>query len=454
MQLNKKQVVEVNLRDLFFHLLYRWRSILIAALIGALVFCAYQYLSVKKTHDEGKLTKEERQYELDYQAYQEDTKRNQDLTQAYMAKLESMNTYQKESLFFNMDPKSIWYANRKYLIKADSSVYENLPQGFSADPVDSVLSVYASLITEIPAEEWIDIYGTDNMDYISEMITVYPNASDNTLTIGATAGTEEIALKARELLHKTVNQLSSGRAQEIEPHIIIMISELTELSSDDALITKQNSVADLINETLDMLQETRKNQDELEAKGEPGKPSLHLIKMSILGIIFGAIILACYYAVLYITRGKLNNSQDMTERYNLHVLGDLMTSGQLHADKGIDKVIARFERGKQSLDPETVYDNIGALIADKQGIGKLVLVSPAPQENLTALQNALAERLPDKTVETQGDMLRNSTAITESSKADAVLLVVEKHRSGLKEIDRIAEDLIISEANVIGAIVL
>jgi hypothetical protein len=51
-------------------------------------------------------------------------------------------------------------------------------------------------------------------------------------------------------------------------------------------------------------------------------------------------------------------------------------------------------------------------------------------------------------------MLHHSDSIEDAAKADAVILVEEKHVSRLKDTDRMAETLMISGANVIGCIVI
>ena len=71
MQINKNYEREIDLKDLFFHLLYHWRSILVAAVIFAILLGTRQYLNLEQTHKKGKLTKAEKQYEVDLQAFRD-----------------------------------------------------------------------------------------------------------------------------------------------------------------------------------------------------------------------------------------------------------------------------------------------------------------------------------------------------------------------------------------------
>ena len=49
MQINYNYEPEILLKDLFFDLLYHWRSIVVAALVGAVVLTGYQYYTKSGT---------------------------------------------------------------------------------------------------------------------------------------------------------------------------------------------------------------------------------------------------------------------------------------------------------------------------------------------------------------------------------------------------------------------
>ena len=142
-QLNKKDT-EINLKDLLFHLLYRWRSFIIAAIIGAVVLCGYQYLSTKLTHDAGKQTKEERQYQINLQQYQEDLATNRNAVKVYSRLIQEQNDYLEKSVYIKLSSQNVWVASNKYLVKVDQSVMEALPQGSAIDPADSILPAYST----------------------------------------------------------------------------------------------------------------------------------------------------------------------------------------------------------------------------------------------------------------------------------------------------------------------
>ena len=467
MRINKNQVMEINLKDLFFYLLYRWRSILAAALIGAIALCGYQYLSIKKAHDAGELTKDERQYQINVQQYKEELASNRNMVTVYTKLLREQNDYLDNSIYIKLSPNNVYIARNSYLIKADQSVLDALPQGSSMDPVDSILPAYAAPLAEITDEEELkEAFGTDKTEYVSELVLTSTNTDENTITVYVFGDTKETAQKGLALLHKQMEAIAAGKAQELGKHQLILanesvirgidklMSELPEGQGNLNLSTRQADLSKATKEIQETLQKARQRIDQLEASGEPGVPGMHLGKMAVIGFIVGAVILMLVYIIVCIVSGRLYNSRDLTTRYSIPVLGEFATPGCLHPCRGIDKLFARWELGKDALDDKTVYDKIAALIAEKQEAKHVLLVSTLSAEEVKNVREVLAERLPEKKIEAQADAVRNSGAITEAAKADVIVFTEKKGKSRFKNMDRVAETLIITDGNVIGAIIL
>ena len=454
MQFNRKQNIEINLKDIFFYILCHWRSVLVVALIGAVALCSYQYLSIKYIHDKGRLTKEERQYKLDIQKYQDDLEKNENIIRVNTKLLQGQNAYQRKSIYFQLDAQKVWTASKQYLVKVDQSVLDNLPQGSSIDPNDSVLSAYTAPLSEATEDELKESFGTDEPEYVNELVSTWANVADNTIKVSVKSATREMALTGIELLHRKIEGLASGKAQEIDKHKLLLINESVNQGPDENLSKKQEEIAETITNLQESLQKARQELDDIQAKDEIKEPNMHLVKMAIIGFVLGTVLIVFIYALLYVTKGKLNISRDLAERYKIPVFGELLTSHRFHSDKGLDKLFSKWELSNKSLDTETVYDNIAALIDEKQGVKSVFLASTLPMEKLITVKEGLAKRLPEKAIGVQADLNHNSDGITKAAKADAVILVEGKGISDLKDIDRMAENLIIVEANVIGAIIL
>ncbi len=453
MQINREYEPEINLKDLFIHVLYRWRSLLIAALIGAILLGGYQYFSLKKVHDEGKLTKEERQYELDLQAYQEDLKSNRNKVAEYTKKLSEQDAYKSESLYINLNPRNVWTASKKYLIKVDQSVIDALPAGSVIDPADSILPVYTALLSGVDDETLSETFGTDNPEYIRELISVGTNTGDNTVTILVKGDSRETVQKGIACLNEQILAISSDKAQTINPHQILLIGEETYIQIDENLVKKQDDLAKAMENNQKTLQEARVKLDELESKEELTKPGTHIIKMSVIGLIVGAILLAVFYAFLYVINGRLEDAESITGQYGLPVFGQMIRSSSIHQNKGLDKLINKWEL-KNIIADNTVYDNIATLITKQENVNSILLASTLQTDKLASLEKALTSRLPGKSIDVQGDFLHNNDAVTAAGEAETVIIVEEKGASRNNDINQMINTLIISKAKVIGAVVL
>lgn len=455
MQINREYEPEISLKDAFFHVLYRWRSILLFALICAIALGAYQYFTVKSTHDAGKLTKDEREFRLELQNYRENLQQTRTKINTLTARLEGQRKYQAKSVYINLDAQNVWTAQNKFLVKVDQSVMDALPAGSTIDPADSILPAYAAALSKEPDEQTLkDAFNTEDAEYAQELISIKTDLSDNSVTVQVSGSTKENAEKGLELVCQTIRDLSAGKAQEINKHELIDLGRTVSLGADEILNQKQIDLNKAMADDQKALQEARKTQDDLEAKKEPTEPGNHVKKMAAIGFIVGAFLLAGLYLFGYVLNGQLKDNGTLTEQYGLPVFGEFSKNGSLHHGRTLDKLIAKLEMGHQTSNPETIYDRIASLI-EEQGEDKiLLLLSTLPEEKLRPVREALAFRLAGKAIETTGSFQENGEAVAEAAKADTVVLVEEKGVSRQKDIDSMAEALIISKANVIGAIVL
>lgn len=468
MQIKKKSDMEINLKDLLFFLLYRWRSILLVALICAAAFCGYQYLSIKATHDAGKLTKEERQYQIDLQQYGEDLATNRNTVKVYSKLIQEQNDYLEKSIYINLAPQNVWVASNKYLISVEKSADSSQSQLSSVDPADNILPAYSAPLSGITDEEKLKAtFGTDEIEFVSELVITQTNPEENTVSLYVLGETKEYAQAGLSLLHQQMLILSKGKAQEIAPHQLILVSENVSrgedsisrgMSSDRAvkinLATKQEALGKSTEQNQKILQTARQQVDKLETNGEPKAPGMHLPRMAVIGFIIGAVLMLVIYLCVYGFRGKVNSAEILTERYGLPLLGEIPNAGNLHACKGLDKVFANWEIGKDSPGSETVYDNICALISKNEEAQAVLLVSTLPEKGLAELWDAIKTRLPEKTIDTAANMLHNSEAIPEAMEADEVIIVEKRHFSRLKDVDRMVETLSICNAKTVGCVVL
>ena len=404
MKINREYEQEIDLRDLFFHLLYRWRSILVAALIGAILLGTYQFFNLKLTHEAGKLTKAEKQWEVDLQEFRDSLRNARKNVKTYTNLIKEKNDYMNESVYMQLDAQNEWYAYKRYYIKVDQAVLDALPESVQEDPADRVISAYtATLMSGLDPEE--------------------------------------------------MQALSAAKAQAVEAHTLTLMDEDVRSRIDGGLSARQDEINKQIIDWQEALKEQREILNDLEDKKEPKKP-VGIKKFAAIGFIVGAFLLAAIYAVKYIMSGVLHSGSELSERYGLPVYGEFAKSRARRPGKGLDKLFEKWEF-KHASSEDVVVDEIVAMLRERHNGKCVLLTGTVSGDKLNNLSQKLQSKLEGAVgLATEGDFLTNNAAIADASEADAVVMVEEKHASRLNSIEREAELLIMGSANVSGCIAI
>ena len=456
MQINKDYEQEINLRDLFFHLCYRWRSILAAALIGAILLGAYQYYSIYKTHAEGKQTKEEKQYEIDLQNYQDSVKNARNNIRTYTKLIKEKNDYMDQSVYMSLDSQNEWLAYKRFYIKMDQSVLDALPESAQEDPADYVAAVYTSTLKSgLDAEEMEALLGTGKKEYIDELVSVWADGPSNTITVQVIGESEEKVSEQLDYFVDRLHTYSEPMAQEVGAHTLSLVNEDCLSRTDSGLSAKQDEINQQVIGWQESLKEERETLNELEEEEEPKAPGMHLLRFGAIGFILGTFLLAAIYAVRYVVGGKLHDGSEIAERYGLPVYGEFARSRARHPGKGLDKLFEKWEFKHAIIDAKVVEGSISTLLCERFSDKKLLLTGTCAQEKLDALGDSLNRQSPGAiAIAAQGSLPVNANAVAAAKNADAVILVEEKYASRNADIERAAELLNIADANVVGSIIL
>lgn len=447
---------ELDLKDLFFHVLYRWRSCLVAALIGALLLGSFQYFKLESIHREGKLTDEEKQYEVDLLSYENNLKNARKNYSNYEKLIKEQEEYENNSVWMKLDPGNVWIAERTYQVTLDQDYLMSLPTINASDPADNVLAVYeASVLSDVSSDRMQELFGTSQKHYLSELITVKADKEVNTFSISIEAASMEQANNAIQYFDDRIQNYCKEKANLTGSHTLTQISGDIFATTDEKLNQKQKEVSDKIASYEDNLKENKILLNELEDENAaPKEPGKHVIRFAVIGALLGGLLLVAIYFVQYFSSGCLNTEKDLSECYDILVYGNFYRTRARRPGKGIDKFIERWEKGKGCPSEETEYENICALLVENTISDEILLTGTIKAEELLIMIEKIKEAGLDKKLLYQADFVHNTTAINATKEAKEIIWVEKKHESSLKEIERVAEVFCINEANVIGCILL
>lgn len=456
MRINKDYEQEINIRDLFFDLAYRWRSILVAALICAIALGAFQYTYLAVIHGQGKITKEERQFQIDLQNYQDSMRNAQSSIRDYSKLIAEQNEYLSESIYMSLDSQKEWFSSKTYYIKMDQSVVDALPANSVEDPADYAAAVYVSMLTgSLDPAEMADVMGTDSKVYVDELVKIEADNLTNTVKLLILGVDEASVTRQMAFFADRMNAITETASQSVGPHTIAIVGEDTGTRLDVDLPLQKDTINKQIAEWQKALQEQRQILINLEDEEEPEAPGKHLVRYTVIGFVLGAFLLCGIYAVRYLFSDRLIGARQMQKRLELPVFGDVVRSRAKRSGKGLDGLFEKWEFGGAPIPVEAVYDGVSALLKERFTGKRVLLTGTVKAEELHALRDALDKRLGGACgLDARGGLPGSAEVIGSVKDADAVILVEEKRVSRMSEIIRAAELLQIGAADVQGCILL
>lgn len=456
---------EISLRDLFFYILYRWRILLAAVLIGTLLFGGYAYL--------GNQRRMERKMKDAAQAAAEYSEESDPLilddadfsNQIFQKLVENNRTYYEQSVLMKVDPFHVWNATAVYAVVMEKEEAEEAPA--LQNRAVCIAEAYPSLILNEPAsEELKEIFGVDDPAYIREAVTAC-NLSKAGISDGSAVGygvnsfmvsviglNEEMAGKGLAYIENEIEAASKGDIQQLGKHRIVELSRSVNQAAVPEVRIRQENVAKDIATYLTSISKNGQSSDVQSALEEsPGRKSLK--KYGIVGFLLGLFVSVAICTAVYLLSDKLRDGNILKRCFRLPVLGELNHSRARRPGKGIDRLIEKWEFRKSVTDRETLYDNISTMIRTQGEGSRILLTGTIPEDHMKEVSDSLKERLGDSyTLITEGSFLTNNRALAEAGKAATVVLIEEKHVSGMTEIRRMLETLSFSRTTVTGVVIV
>lgn len=439
---NREYDPEFRLKDFFFHLLYRWRSILLVVLLCAAVVGGLKAFNVNAAHQAGNKTKDELRYEQDMEAYRKEVANAQKKLKKNLDVLNERLAYRKDSLLMQLDPGNVWIAEKKYLVTG------------AAEKAADVVAVYTgAMIADHDEAALEDAFGTSNAGYVNEVVTITADSEENAFRVKAAASTEEAAEKGLAYAVRKIEEAEKN-AQAVGQHTLLAADEGVSRQILADLTKLKNDLNDDINKYTDKVKTSERNLKGTE-ENEPLRPGNPAVRGVLTGAGLGLLAMLGLYLITFVRRSRLKKGDELTEQYGVPVFGEVERSGARKPGKGIDGLLEKLEFRKKPITEEQVYDNAAVLVRENRGEGNLLLAGTVGEDVLGRVKAEMAKRLGEEMViGTLAGFPAGSGAAEEVCRAGAVLWVEEKNVSRNDGIRKAAEMLETAGAKVIGALVV
>ncbi len=451
---------EIDLIDLFHHILKRWRVIILVALIGAVILGAYN--GYKQMQPPAEPTVEEKEKALD--------ELRKGLTDLEVAEVDSLVEsyksyaevyadrvmYGQKSIYLNLDPEHVYRGFATYMI---SNYYDNKGE-YTVENTDAgnIISLYNVLIKDsITAERIREVTGwTSEEQYITDLISV-GSSGISILNLSIMAPTDAECRTILGILEERLEEVRDDVTKNA-PHDIEIISErFTEeynqgvsdarKGQNDTLVGLQTTMRNLSN-PLTSAQKSYYNeiikQEYPDELAEQKFSKFGLVKYAVFGFFVGAFIVMMLVAVEYIARKVLRTPDDMALMFNTRVIGIVKAEDGIKKKQflaSIDKWFEKkFDRRLGLLPREQALEMVSSEIAadmKKSDVKKLVITGTAGESAISEAVQDLELGLKDAgDISVSKSPLTDPVSVQRISEADGVVIVEKMGDSRLADIGK------------------
>ena len=435
---------EIDLKDLLYRCLKKWRKIVNGAVVIALLAALFQvYSGVRIILNDEAFEKAQDEYEIlinDYEATGERLRTN-------IANLrdqsEKQQEYNEKSELMKIDPMNKWvgsfqvYVNSKFQIDP-TLTYQNI------DLTNRLVSAYTSylrsgeLYTEI-----IDQIGTvDEIRFLTEIYSAGSDPGTATISINCVGKNDTDVRTLLDFVKQKIIERHEIIENAIGDHSVDVLTESIYSTIDLDLDARQKANLLSISEYANSIAAQNEELSEWEKSPKPKQEFgtwytvKQAIKFLILGGIIGLVVMLFWFAVKYAMSGTIKTEDDW-KAFRLPVLGviaeDPIKRSFKWVDRLIDRMFARTRTKTMEQDCALVADNLTTMLRE-QGIGTVCFVGHMERPVADTLVQKMDAATTETTFSFAGDLLTEPGTAKKLDQSDKVLLLAENQTTKIKDI--------------------
>lgn len=466
MDQNNTYEQEIDLKDLMFAVLHKWRSIIIVALVLAVILGgAKAAMTYQSQNDEEAILAAKEQYEEDLHAFE----RNKETMERELGNLqtdiENQQNYLEKSVLMNMSPYDIYEARADIFIKTDyeimpGMVYQNV------DYTDTILQTYQSVMTSVAFLSNIAESTGIDVQYLQELIqivrgsTVIGNTSKltNLLTVTVKNSSQKEAEAVLKKLLDGIEELQVKITENIGEHTVNTVNKSTGATVDLALADRQREQNNQLVNLRQSLEEKQQAFDELEEPEQLTSASTAMlksgIKYGVLGGVLGGFMMVFFICVVFVMSDKVYSAKELKRRSGLKVLGTFPATGKKKMGV-IDRFISRMEGLANDVSEEEEAALVAANISNYANeVKELLVTGTIPEEKIAEITRRLTDKLPGMKVFSSPNMLKNVETLKVLPSCDGVVLIEQAGLSTYGMLGQEMEKVQDLQKELIGCIII
>jgi len=429
---------EIYIKDAFFYLAYRWRSIVIAAVIGLVLVAGYKYLALDITPADA-ISEEKEIYERKVKVYKLNRDNYEAQAAMYETQLKQLQAYMEDSILIKIDPMEECYASAELYIEVPVEELQLIPESADTDITDYVLGAYENYInnsidlSEIAKEHHV------KENFIRELISAEMMDTSNQVSIKVIAPTDELAQTVLDEVISQVKTESGKIAKDIKPHTIKVLNQTSGVRADIDLLDTIQDLNSQISRMQGDLVTVMKNAENL-AEPEQQSTSVSkksLVKFGLIGFVAGAFLLVVVYACIYLFSGMLATPIELKDMYRYYLLGAFAPK---YKKRGVIDCLLYQLAGVEKREDAVICDRIAQNIISLTERGQTVLlIGTVEDEVLKQTADMLKDKVGGINLTVSRCFGEDAAAVGMIKSADAVILVEMSKKSKFARVQELIE---------------
>lgn len=429
---------EIDMINLLFRVLSSWKKIIVAALVGAVLFAGFM-LAKESTPKE--TTESEKQLEQRIMAELVGNKLEY-YENEYNDRLEYINN----SIYFNLNENAKPVATAVIAVSTDA-----------AENGSSIAQAYTS--TALQMIDWSVMSESTGVapQYLEELLQIDMEIDATVFSIRMSYTDVDTAEK---LLNEVISQILELKHEYIKvlgAHELNVISISKGITVDFADVEKKDAFLAGTQKAYDLIPVTEREYDKYkqvksESLSEEQNPVMHMVKSGVIGAVCFAFIYACIITAAYILSDSIKTGDEIKRCMGIHLLGTIDDKQyKNHMDMWTRKL-----RSKNIIfTHEQSVERCGINIRNLRGQAEKILVTGcADVDYIQQLCGELSKHITEGKLIPAGNINTDINAIDLLNTADAVVFVEKIDVSNFKEIAEEIETIKTHQKPIIGYIAI
>lgn len=472
MEQNQEYEQEIDLKDLLYVVLKRWRPVCLTAVLLGLVLGGYKLAGGMMDASSGAESAEAMsRYEAELDSYQTQKAASEKQLAVFEGLLKTETKRMETAPIMQLDPTTavclsygmqvtVSTNGQNAILNGQDVVLSGGPgaesSGFGTEEADqdggekdrnytySVIDGYAARLSDVLMDEAAAQLGMEPAD-LAGITEIRGDLYSHRVYIDAYAATKEEAADILGVFTSLIGEEQDALSREFGDHTIAQVSERLSQDANGAVLDRQLEFLDGITELKTQISDTQTALEEMEGE-KPAPPSTSQteivkngVKFGAIGFILGGFLMVFFICVAYLMSDKLMKLKDATRRFGVKGLGEF---AEAEPEKkrflpGADRLIDRLFGHGRRLTADETYQIVAANVRNymPEGAKKLLVTGSADGEKIGQIAAYLSETIKEASFEASPALAQDPATLSKLSGCDAVVLVEERGRSTAEDVD-------------------